>query len=104
MSTLEIAEGVTVDRDELAALCGRLRIAAIRLFGSVVRPDFGPDSDLDILVEFEAGVDPDLFTLGGIQQDFCDLFGREVDLKTAEMFSPGGLRHVLRSSRVGYAA
>ncbi len=104
MPAERIAEGVQVDRNELAAMCRRHRIATIRVFGSALRPDFTPDSDLDILVEFETGIDPDLFELGGIQQDLSDVFGREVDLKTPEMFSSAGLEHVLRSSRLGYAA
>lgn len=104
MPVEHIAEGVSVDREQLAALCRRHRIAAIRVFGSALRADFTPESDLDVLVEFDAGVDPGLFELGGIQQDLCDLFGRDVDLKTPEMFSPSGLEHVLRTSRLGYAA
>lgn len=104
MPVEHIAEGVSVDREQLAALCRRHQIVAIRVFGSALRPDFSPDSDLDVLVEFEAGVDPDLFELGGLQQDLSDLLGRDVDLKTPEMFSPSGLEHVLRSSRLGYAA
>jgi predicted nucleotidyltransferase len=70
----------------------------------VLRDDFGPDSDLDVLLEFEAGVDPGLFELGGMQQDLSDLFGREVDLKTPEMFGPTNFQRVLASSVVGYAA
>ncbi|MBK7405509.1 MAG: nucleotidyltransferase family protein [Phycisphaerales bacterium] len=104
MTAHQFADGITVDRDQLAALCERHRITAVRIFGSALRADFGPESDLDMLVEFAPGVDPDLFELGGIQQDLSDLFGREVDLKTPEMFSPASLRHVLRSSRIGYAA
>ncbi|HZW09774.1 MAG TPA: nucleotidyltransferase family protein [Phycisphaerales bacterium] len=104
MAAHQLADGVMVDRDQLAALCRRHGIAVIRVFGSALRADFGADSDIDILVEFEPGVDPDLFALGGIQQDLSDLFGREVDLKTPEMFSPATLEHVLRSSRLGYAA
>ena len=63
-----------------------------------------PDSDIDVLLEFEAGTDPDLLELGGMQQDLSDLFGREVDLKTPDMFSPSNLRRVLDQSVIGYAA
>ncbi len=96
--------GTQIDERRLAALCMRHRIKSLRLFGSVIRQDFRPDSDVDVLVEFESGVDPDLFELGGIQQDLSDLFGRVVDLKTPEMFRPAGLQRVLQSSRLGYAA
>ncbi|MEZ6233730.1 MAG: nucleotidyltransferase family protein [Phycisphaerales bacterium] len=92
------------DPAALARFCLRYRVASLRIFGSALRPDFGPDSDIDILVEFQAGVDPDLFELGGMQQDLSDLFGREVDLKTPEMFTDANLRRVLQSSVVAYAA
>lgn len=95
---------VLLDTTKIEAFCRVHRIASIRLFGSVLRPDFGPDSDIDVLVEFEPGVDPDLFELGGIQQDLTDLFGREVDLKVPAMFSPANLERVLASSVVSYAA
>lgn len=88
----------------LAEVCRRHGIASLRLFGSVVRDDFGPDSDVDILVEFRPGIDPDLFDLGGLQQDLSDLFGREVDLKTPQMFSVLNLRRVMDGSKVAYAA
>ena len=89
---------------KLAAFCRHHRVRTLRLFGSVLRPDFRPDSDVDILIEFQPGVDPDLFELGGMQQDLSDLLGREVDLKTPEMFSPANLKRVLESSQLGYAA
>lgn len=94
----------SLDPAALAAFCSRHRVRALRVFGSVLRDDFGPESDIDILPEFEAGGDPDLFDLGGMEQDLTDLFGREVDLKTPEMFSPPNLRRVLASSILGYAA
>lgn len=93
-----------MDPATLAAFCQRHRVLALRFFGSVLRPDFRPDSDVDILVEFQPGVDPDLFELGGMQQDLSDMLGREVDLKTTEMFSPANLKRVLESSQLGFAA
>jgi predicted nucleotidyltransferase len=95
---------VTVEAAKLEEFCRRHRVRALRVYGSVLRDDYGPESDIDVLLEFEPGVDPDLFELGGMQQDLSDLFGREVDLKTAEMFSPASLRRVLNASVVGYAA
>lgn len=88
----------------LAAFCRRHRVAALRVFGSAIRADFTTASDVDVLVEFEAGIDPDLFELGGMQQDLTEIFGREVDLKTPEMFSASGLRRVLGTSVLAYAA
>lgn len=63
-----------------------------------------PDSDIDILLAFQPGVDPDLFELGGMQQELSEILGRVVDLKTPDMFSAGSLRTLLASSVLGYAA
>ena len=89
---------------ELASFCARNRVRTLRIFGSYVRGDLTPDSDIDVLIEFQAGVDPDLFELGGMQQDLTDILGREADLKTPEMFSAANLQRVLASSVIGYAA
>ncbi len=93
-----------VDPAKLTAFCSRHKVRTLRFFGSFARGQATPTSDLDILIEFEPGVDPDLFELGGLQQDLCDLFGREVDLKTPEMFVPDNLRRVVSTSILGYAA
>jgi uncharacterized protein len=93
-----------VDPTRLAQLCEHHHIKTLRVFGSVLRPDFRPGSDIDVLLEFEPGIDPDLFELGGIQQDLSDLLGRDVDVKTPDMFSAGSLGRVMSTSVVGYAA
>jgi len=89
---------------ELERLCLSSGIRALRGFGSAARGDLAPNSDLDLLVEFAPGLDPDLFELGGPQQDVSALLGREVDLKTADMFSEPALRRVIAGSKLGYAA
>lgn len=92
------------DSAELVQFCRTHGVRTLRVFGSAVRGELRSDSDLDLLLEFEPGVDPDLLELGGMQQDLSDIFGREVDLKVPEMFSPANLTRVLGSSVVGYAA
>jgi predicted nucleotidyltransferase len=104
MAKINPIPNAPVDGARLAALCARHRIRTLRVFGSVPRGEHRSDSDIDVLVEFEPGVDPGLFELGGIQQDLADLFAREVDLKTPEMFAPPNLERVLSSSHIGYAA
>jgi uncharacterized protein len=104
MPTVARIPNVPVDAAKLEELCLRYRVRCLRVFGSVMRPDFDADSDIDVLLEFEPGADPDLFELGGMQQDLSDLMGREVDLKTPEMLSPANLRRVVASSILGYAA
>ena len=95
---------IPIDPATLAAFCMHHRIRSLRVFGSVARGAAEPESDIDILIEFHPGVDPDLFELGGLQQDLTDLLNREVDLKTPEMFSPANLQRVLASSVLAFAA
>jgi predicted nucleotidyltransferase len=72
---------IPVDRERIAALCRRHRIRRLSLFGSVVRDDFGPDSDVDVLVEFEPGAVPGL-AFFAIQDELAVELGRPVDLNT----------------------
>ena len=74
------------------------------IFGSFVRDELTPESDIDILLEFAPGVDPDLFELGGMQQELSDIFDREADLKTPDMFSPHSLQRIIASSVLAHAA
>lgn len=55
--------GITLPRAALAEFCRRNRISRLALFGSILGPDFGPDSDIDLLVEFEPGHGPSLFAM-----------------------------------------
>ena len=73
-------------RQRIAEFCRRHHIRKLALFGSILRPDFGPDSDIDVLVEFEPGRKPGLafFTM---QEELSTLLGRKVDLNTAEGLS-----------------
>lgn len=83
---------ITAPRETLADLCRRWKINRLSLFGSVVRDDFAPDSDIDVLVEFEPGEAPGLIALSALQTELELLFGEHpVDLVT-----PGFLHHELR--------
>jgi uncharacterized protein len=83
---------LTIDRDRVAEFCRRHHIRRLALFGSVLRADFGPTSDVDVLVEFEPDHVPGLafFTM---QQELSTLIGRPVDLNT-----PGFLSRYFRES------
>jgi predicted nucleotidyltransferase len=71
---------VSIDRDAVLAFCQRHHIARLALFGSVLRDDFGPDSDVDVLVEFQAGHVPG-FNFVSIEREFSGLLhGRRVDM------------------------
>lgn len=76
-----------IPRDEVAALCRRRSIRRLSLFGSVIRDDFGPESDVDILVEFEDGSVPGFLGMAEIESELSRILGRKVDLRTAAELS-----------------
>lgn len=84
--------------------CRKHGVKRLALFGSILRDDFRPDSDIDILVEFLPGVRYSLLDLGGMWVELCELFGREVDLKTPKELSHYFRDEVVRTSRTLYAA
>ncbi|MEE8394878.1 MAG: nucleotidyltransferase domain-containing protein, partial [bacterium] len=71
---------IEISGAEIADFCRRHRIRKLALFGSVLREDFGPDSDVDVLVEFEPDFPVGLIRCSAIQREPTGLFGREVDL------------------------
>ena len=71
---------VSIPMARLSEYCRANGIARLAVFGSALRVDFGPDSDIDLLVEFEPDRTPGLFDFARMEQEFADLFGREVDL------------------------
>ena len=82
MSQAERAIGIEVPHAAIAEFCRQRGIRRLAFFGSVLRDDFTPGSDVDMLVEFLPGRLPSLFTLVGYQLDLSKLLGREVDLRT----------------------
>lgn len=98
-ATKPVAPGIPVDRAALAALCGRRHIRSLAVFGSVLRDDFRPDSDVDLLVEFEPGMTPG-FGIITIQDELSELFGgRRVDLVSAKYLNHRLRDRVLASAR-----
>jgi predicted nucleotidyltransferase len=78
---------LNVTNAQLEAFCRARRISRLAVFGSVLRDDFGPDSDIDMLVDFEAGFNPGL-SFFGIQHELAALLGRHVDLLTFRSVHP----------------
>jgi uncharacterized protein len=72
---------------EITAFCQRYPIRKLSLFGSVLRDDFGPDSDVDVLIEFEPGASITYLDLAEMQLELEDLLGRHVDLLTPNALS-----------------
>ena len=95
--------GIDIPRDRIATFCRRNRISRLALFGSVLREDFGLDSDIDVLVEFEPGSTPGL-AFFRMQRELAEILGRKVDLNTAGDLSPYFREDVLHEAESLYVA
>ncbi len=94
-----------VDLRRIGDFCQRWRIAELALFGSVLRDDFRPDSDVDVLVSFETGAPWSLWDLSRMREELEGIFGRGVDLVEKKGLRNPFLRHaVLTTRQVVYAA
>ena len=71
---------IAIPSDELTAFCERWQVVELALFGSVLRDDFGPDSDIDVLVNFAREARHSLFDLVDMEQELKAIFGRDVDM------------------------
>ena len=92
---------VEVPRTEIEQICERYHIVRLAVFGSATREDFGPDSDVDFLVEFEAGHTPGL-GFARLQRELSGILGRQVDLHTRRSLSRYFRDEVLQQSEVVY--
>ena len=94
---------IAIDQRRIADFCQRHHVRKLALFGSVLRDDFGPGSDVDILVEFEPGHVPG-FAHFDLQEELAGILGRKVDLHTAGSLSRYFRDRVLREAQVQYVA
>ena len=76
------ALAIDVPLGRIERFCSRWGILDFALFGSVLRGDFRPDSDIDVLVSFESGVRHGIFDLIQMEEELKEIFGRDVDLLT----------------------
>ena len=94
--------------ETLKAFCERWQVGEVALFGSVLRDDFGPDSDIDILIRFKTERTPGLFGIAEMERELAELLGRRVDLmsRAAIEKSRNYIRRkaILDSAQVVYAA
>jgi len=97
--------GLFPNADALAALCQRRGVRRLSLFGSTLKGLARPDSDVDLLVEFESAATPGFIELGEIEAELSALLGgRKVDLRTAEELSRYFRDEVVRDAETQYAA
>jgi predicted nucleotidyltransferase len=95
---------ISISPKKLAQFCGKYHIRKLAFFGSVLRDDFGPTSDVDILVEFEKGHTPGLAFID-IQDNLSKLLGgREVDLVTPKFLNHRIKDRVLKEAKVVYVS
>lgn len=87
----------------MAQFCEANHINRLSLYGSVLRDDFGQDSDIDMLIEFEPGSKVGLFKMARIENELSEILGRKVDLRTPAELSRYFRQDVLESARVEYA-
>jgi len=96
--------GIQFDSAKIADFCRRHRVVKLSLFGSILRDDFRPDSDIDVLVEFGTEGSPSLLDLGGMLMELTEMLGRQVDLKTWGFISDRFRQQIEEQRQVQYAA
>lgn len=93
---------IQIPNDKLTEFCQRHHIRKLALFGSVLREDFTPESDVDWLVEFEPGKVPGYIRLAGMENELSEMIGRRADLRTPNELSRYFRQEVLDSAVVQY--
>jgi uncharacterized protein len=94
-------ERTFISAELISAFCHKHYIRRLAFFGSVVRDDFRPESDVDVLVEFEEGHTPG-FNFFAIEAELSGLLGRKVDLQTSKFLGPDILQNALSEAVVAY--
>ena len=95
---------IHIDRERIAEFCRKHHIVKLAFFGSVLRDDFRPDSDVDVLVWFEQGQTPGMFGLVGMEMELSEIIGRKIDLRTPTELSHRFREEVVAQAEVQYAA
>jgi predicted nucleotidyltransferase len=96
---------VQISPEQIEAFCRKWKIGEFALFGSVLREDFRPDSDVDVLVEFEPDANASLFDFARMQDELSGMFGREVDLvEKGAVKNPFVKNHIRHNHRVVFRA
>jgi predicted nucleotidyltransferase len=99
-----VSLSITVDHERIVEFCGRNRVRRLSFFGSVLRADFGPASDVDVLVEFEPEATVGYFSMSSMEQELTEMFGRRVDLRTPNELSRYFRAQVLADAQEEYVA
>ena len=97
-------DGVFLPETEIIEICRRYRVKELSVFGSAARGEMGPDSDIDLLVEFLPGAGIDLVEHSAAEREFSRLLGRKVDLVSRRALRSAVRGEVLSQARLIYAA
>ena len=93
---------IDIPKEKIEDFCRRGRIRRLSFFGSVLRDDFSPESDVDVLVEFEPGARVGLIALAGMEIELGQLLARKVEMYTVKGLNPHFRDEVLDLSEVEY--
>jgi predicted nucleotidyltransferase len=92
-----------IPSDRISLFCKKNHISKLSLFGSVLRADFGDDSDVDVLIEFESGHGTGYFGLARMERELSSILGRKVDLRTPQELSRYFRDEVMSNAEIQYA-
>jgi uncharacterized protein len=101
---LEMGLPIQTDKVRIAAFCRKHHITKLAFFGSILTDRFGPDSDVDVLVEFNPKHIPGLIALSGMERELSELLGRTADMRTPNDLSRYFRDEVVRQAVTQYAA
>ena len=101
--SLPMSSRIVIPTDRIAGICQQYHISKLALFGSVLRDDFRPDSDVDVLVEFDPAHIPGLFGLARIERELTAVIGRQLDIRTPNDLSRYFRQTVIKQAEVQYA-
>lgn len=104
MTSQKISKKISIPREQLASFCQHNQIRKLSLFGSFLHGSAGPDSDLDLLVEFEPEAEVGFLDMARMERELTEMAGRRVDLRTPAELSRHFRDQVLQESQVQYAA
>ena len=96
-------KNLKIPKDKITEFCVRNHIRKLAIFGSAIRDDFTPQSDVDVLVEFDSGHVPGFIKLAGMEIELSEIVGHKVDMRTAEDLSPYFRKEVVQSAEIQYA-
>jgi uncharacterized protein len=95
---------IEIDRNKIAAFCEKHHLVKLAFFGSILTDRFCPDSDVDVLFEYDPEHVPSLFDVAGMEEELSEILGRKADMRTSRDLSRYFRDEVVRSARVEYAA